>query len=67
MNTKDSQEPKCNKYQSYLLRMWKDGENGEWRAFLLTIPTQERHHFANLEALFDFLNNNPGNTGFVTS
>jgi hypothetical protein len=44
-----------NNYQSYLLRMWKDGENGEWRVVLLSIPTQERRHFSSLEALFDFL------------
>lgn len=41
--------------QSYLLRIWRDGEGGEWRATLLTIPTQERHHFTNMEGLFTFL------------
>jgi len=42
-------------YQSYLLRMWKESEDGEWRAVLLSIPTQERRHFPNLQALFEFL------------
>lgn len=41
--------------QSYLLRIWRDGENGEWRAMLLTIPNQERHQFTSIESLFHFL------------
>ncbi len=41
--------------QSYLLRIWRDGEGGEWRAMLLTIPTQERHQFTSIESLFNFL------------
>jgi hypothetical protein len=41
--------------QSYLLRIWRDGEDGEWRAMLLTIPTQERHQFTSIESLFNFL------------
>jgi len=44
-----------NLYQSYLLRMWKENESGDWRAVLLSIPTQERRLFSNLQALFDFL------------
>ncbi len=42
-------------YQSYLLRIWKESEDGEWRATLLSIPTQERRQFTTMEALFDFL------------
>ena len=42
-------------YQSYLLRMWKENESGDWRAVLLSIPTQERRLFSNLQALFEFL------------
>lgn len=53
---KESGEGQSTQYQSYLLRMWKNGEDGEWRALLLTIPTQERRHFANLQDLFNFLN-----------
>lgn len=41
--------------QSYLLRIWRDGEAGEWRAMLLTIPTQERHQFTSIESLFNYL------------
>jgi hypothetical protein len=41
--------------QSYLLRIWRDGEDGEWRAMLLTIPRQERHQFTSIESLFNFL------------
>jgi len=41
--------------QSYLLRIWRDGEDGEWRAMLLTIPNQERHQFTSIESLFSFL------------
>jgi hypothetical protein len=41
--------------QSYLLRVWRDSEDGEWRATLLTIPTQERHQFTSMEGLFNFL------------
>ena len=47
---------KSKQYQSYLLRIWKDDDRGEWRALLLTIPTQERRHFSSLNALFEFLN-----------
>lgn len=41
--------------QSYLLRIWRDGEEGQWRATLLTIPTQERHQFTSMDGLFNFL------------
>jgi len=41
--------------QSYLLRIWRDSEEGEWRATLLTIPTQERHQFTSMEGLYNFL------------
>jgi len=41
--------------QSYLLRIWRDGEDGEWRAMLLSIPNQERHQFTSIESLFNFL------------
>jgi hypothetical protein len=53
---KDTIESKSNQYQSYLLRMWKNGD-GDWRALLVSIPTQERRHFSNLQELFEFLNN----------
>ena len=51
-----------NQYQSYLLRIWKENESGDWRAVLLSIPTQERRLFSNLQALFDFLDQPAGLT-----
>lgn len=47
--------------QSYLLRIWRDSEDGEWRATLLTIPAQERHQFTSVEGLFNFLEYRTGN------
>ena len=52
LNTNGLNESLC---QSYLLRIWRDGEDGEWRAMLLTIPNQERHQFTSIESLFSFL------------
>jgi hypothetical protein len=51
---KNPLESKSNQYQSYLLRMWKNGD-GDWRALLVSIPTQERRHFSSLPELFEFL------------
>jgi hypothetical protein len=62
MKMKSPMEANDNFYQSYLLRMWKESESGEWRALLLTIPTQERRHFANLQALFDYLDCQAGSS-----
>jgi hypothetical protein len=52
--------------QSYLLRIWRDGEEGQWRATLLTIPTQERHQFTSMDGLFTFLEYRAGRTGSKT-
>ncbi len=48
-------KPSC--YVSYLLRLWQthDGETWIWRASLESPGTGERHGFASLKALFDFL------------
>jgi hypothetical protein len=40
---------------SYLLRLWRGGEDGGWRASLQSIQTGERRMFANLESLLTFL------------
>ncbi len=42
---------------AYLLRLWevRDGDQRIWRASLQSPTTSERHAFANLEDLFDFL------------
>jgi hypothetical protein len=40
---------------SYLLRLWRSGADGGWRASLQTIPGGQRHMFADLESLLAFL------------
>jgi hypothetical protein len=40
---------------SYLLRIWRAGGAGGWRASLQSIPEGERHMFADLESLLAFL------------
>jgi hypothetical protein len=40
---------------SYLLRLWRAGGDGGWRASLQSIPAGERHMFADLESLLTFL------------
>ena len=40
---------------SYLLRLWRGGEEASWRASLQSIPAGERHMFADLENLLEFL------------
>jgi hypothetical protein len=44
-------------YQAYLLRLWqvRNGEETHWRASLESAHADERHGFASLEALFEFL------------
>jgi hypothetical protein len=39
-------------YQSYLLRIWCEGEGGEWRASLSNVGTGELNHFSNINSLF---------------
>jgi hypothetical protein len=50
-------------YQSYILRMWRESAEGEWRASLQDIPSCEMHHFPSLKALLQYL----CNTGQITS
>jgi hypothetical protein len=42
---------------SYLLRLWRDDSAGRiiWRASLESAQTAERHNFATLNDLFEFL------------
>ena len=49
-------------YISYLLRLWqvKGGDEVVWRASLESPHTGERRGFANLEALFAFLQQQTG-------
>ncbi|NUM46556.1 MAG: hypothetical protein HUU38_17770 [Anaerolineales bacterium] len=43
------------RYQSYLLRLWRDTEAEPWRASLQEVSTQEQFLFSTLEDLFAFL------------
>lgn len=45
------------KYIAYLLRMWQEERDGQliWRASLEAPGPGERHAFASLETLFEFL------------
>ncbi len=42
-------------YKSYLLRMWRESLEGEWRASLQDVVTCENHNFPNLAALVEYL------------
>ena len=42
-------------YNAWLLRLWRSGAQGDWRASLQSVRTGERHMFADLESLLVFL------------
>ncbi len=42
-------------YQSYLLRLWRDGTDQPWRASLQCTATADKFAFADLPALSAFL------------
>ncbi len=42
-------------YQSYLLRLWRESINGEWRASLQNVSTGQCRYFASLSQLCNFL------------
>jgi hypothetical protein len=42
-------------YRSYLVRLWQSGPRGQWRASVLSIQGGHTQHFADLAALFAFL------------
>lgn len=42
-------------YQSYLIRLWKDGADALWRASIQSVQTGEVVRFANLTEVFTFL------------
>ena len=48
-------------YMTYMLRLWRDGDDAPWRASLECARTGERHPFVDLSALFDFLKFETGN------
>jgi len=47
--------PQATNYQSYLLRLWRDGPQEPWRATLHASTTGALHHFAEMEHLYAFL------------
>ncbi len=51
---------------SYMLRLWRDHADAPWRATVANVSQpDEQHHFATLDALWDFLNeqtNSPPHT-----
>jgi hypothetical protein len=53
---------KRRRYLSYLLRMWQtsDGKETVWRALLQSPDGKERHGFASLEELTDFIKDQAG-------
>jgi hypothetical protein len=53
-------------YLSYLLRLWQTTSDGEriWRASVESPDTGERQGFSSLETLFDFLQDQTGQTVF---
>ncbi len=42
-------------HRSYLLRLWRSGGDGDWRASLQAVHNGERHMFADVESLLAFL------------
>ena len=50
-------------YQSYLLRLWRDGEKRPWRASLLDPHTEQVRHFATMRELLHFLEEWSGEKG----
>jgi hypothetical protein len=48
-------KPALTCYHSYLLRLWSVDGAQTWRVMAESVTTHERHSFADLESLFDFL------------
>jgi len=55
MQTPDSNQPAPADYHAWLLRLWREGERGAWRASLQDAESGERLGFADLERLFAYL------------
>jgi hypothetical protein len=49
------EKPQRSNYQSYLLRVWREGTHPIWHASLQSTTTKRIQHFATIEALFAFL------------
>ncbi|MCB0086350.1 MAG: hypothetical protein KDE54_00425 [Caldilineaceae bacterium] len=50
-----SSSPGSTTYRAYLIRLWRDGEGGTWRASAQSVDGQIIVRFASLEALHAFL------------
>ena len=48
-------QPESPDYQSYLLRLWRDGPQRPWRASLHCVATDTLHHFVDTAHLVAFL------------
>ena len=44
-------------YDSFLMRIWRGGQENKWRWMLQNIRTGEQKGFRDMEALFDYLQN----------
>ena len=42
-------------YQSYILRLWRESVNGEWRASLQSVTSGDVKNFGSLSDLFMFI------------
>ncbi len=49
-------------YDSYLLRIWRGGEDNKWRWMLQNIRTGEQKGFRDMNALVQFLDDTYGET-----
>ncbi len=43
-------------YKSFLVRVWRDGDDCPWRASVTHVQTRETQQFINVQALFIYLN-----------
>lgn len=43
------------KYDSYLLRIWRESKNVSWRFMVQNVRTGEQYGFRDADALFDFI------------
>lgn len=46
-------------YSTYLLRIWRDGDDGVWRATLKDVRDQSQRNFSSLDTLIDFISAQP--------
>lgn len=49
-------------YRAYLVRLWRDGRDGPWRAMVKDAHTGEEWRFASLAHVCHFLHDRAGGT-----